>query len=372
MAKKKKYKIENIKKEFDARGYTLLSKDYISFHEKLEYICNKHNDKGVQKIAYSKFHGGQGCYFCGRETMGNKQRLTIDKVKKVTEEKGFIFCRMFVENNKTYVVYKESYESDEKTTNYVNMRKSNKHNKSEYTTESISKILLDKYNIELLEDYKNNSTKTKCKCLKHDYIWYPKINSIFSSNCGCPKCGIEKIVKNKTFTTEKYRKLLKEVNPMLDIVSEYTKNYNDINFKCLKCGEVFTRKANYIYGSCSCPNCDHIYSKGENEVEKYLIKNNIFFEKQKTYDDCIFIEKLRFDFYLSDKNTVIEYDGQQHFKPVEYFGGEIEFKKTKNRDKTKNEYCKKNKIKILRIPYWEFNNIEQILINNDIIPKKCA
>lgn len=372
MSKKKKYKIEDIKEEFAARGYTLLSKEYVSFHEKLEYICNKHSYHGVQKIAYSKFHSGQGCYFCGREIMGNKQRLTIDKVKKVTEEKGFIFCRMFVENSKTYVVYKESCDGDEKITNYVNMKNSNTHNKPEYTTESISKILLDKYNIELLEDYKNNSTKTKCKCLRHDYIWYPKINSIFSLNCGCPKCAIEKRIKNKTFTTEKYRKLLKNVNPMLDIVSEYTKNYNDIDFKCLKCGTIFTRKANYIYRTCVCPKCDYVYSKGEREIEKYLIDNDILFERQKTFDDCVFIEKLRFDFYLSNKNTVIEYDGQQHFKSIEYFGGENEFENTKIRDTIKNEYCAKNKIKILRIPYWEFDNIEQILINNDVIPKKCA
>lgn len=73
---------------------------------------------------------------------------------------------------------------------------------------------------------------------------------------------------------------------------------------------------------------------------------------------------MRFDFYLPDHNTCIEYDGIQHFKIIEYFGGRSGFMKQKHRDKIKNNYCKENNIKLLRISYNDFNNINNILKNS--------
>jgi len=56
----------------------------------------------------------------------------------------------------------------------------------------------------------------------------------------------------------------------------------------------------------------------------------------------------------------IEYDGMQHFKVVDFFGGEEKFKYTKQNDKIKNDSCKENNIKMLRIAYTQFKNIETI------------
>ena len=74
------------------------------------------------------------------------------------------------------------------------------------------------------------------------------------------------------------------------------------------------------------------------------------------------VKRLRFDFYLPEYNTCIEYDGRQHFTPVEVFGGEEGYFKTKKRDGIKNKYCKDNNIGSLRIPYNQINNIEEILL----------
>ena len=68
-----------------------------------------------------------------------------------------------------------------------------------------------------------------------------------------------------------------------------------------------------------------------------------------------------FDFYLPDYNTCIEYDGELHYKAVDYFGGDDALMNTKCRDEIKTQYCKENNIKLIRIPYWEFDNIEEIL-----------
>ena len=73
-----------------------------------------------------------------------------------------------------------------------------------------------------------------------------------------------------------------------------------------------------------------------------------------------------FDFYLSDYNMCIEYDGEHHYKPTRFGGMSKEkakdrFEFQQQKDKIKNRYCQENKIKLLRIPYWEFDNIEEIL-----------
>ena len=65
---------------------------------------------------------------------------------------------------------------------------------------------------------------------------------------------------------------------------------------------------------------------------------------------------MRFDFYVNNK-YLIEYDGQQHFYDIKYFGGEEQFKKQQQYDKIKNEYCKSHNIPLIRIPYWHYDKI---------------
>jgi len=76
------------------------------------------------------------------------------------------------------------------------------------------------------------------------------------------------------------------------------------------------------------------------------------------------------DFAIFDKDKVlyclIEYDGEQHYRPVNFGGMSDEkalnnLEKTKKHDQIKNNYCKKNNIKLIRIPYWESNNYKNIL-----------
>lgn len=68
-----------------------------------------------------------------------------------------------------------------------------------------------------------------------------------------------------------------------------------------------------------------------------------------------------FDFYIKEFNLCIEFDGEQHYRENNYFGGNNIFKETQKRDKIKNKYCKDNDINLLRIPYWELDSVEDIL-----------
>ncbi len=103
---------------------------------------------------------------------------------------------------------------------------------------------------------------------------------------------------------------------------------------------------------------------GESLVEKYLIENNIQYIYQKKFEDCRNILELPFDFYLTEKNICIEFDGIQHSQSVEYYGGEEAFASRIVRDNIKTKYCIDNNIKLIRIPHLDLKNIDTILKNN--------
>lgn len=115
--------------------------------------------------------------------------------------------------------------------------------------------------------------------------------------------------------------------------------------------------------------CSYISkAKRLNLIASCLDDNNILYERQKTFDDCKYKNVLRFDFYIESMNIIIEYDGEQHFKPVTY--GRLseeealhEYNLTRIRDKIKNEYCKKKGIELIRIPYYERKTIPTIINN---------
>lgn len=83
--------------------------------------------------------------------------------------------------------------------------------------------------------------------------------------------------------------------------------------------------------------------------------------KQKSFEGCVYKNKMQFDFFLPDFNLCIEFDGIQHFRPIEYFGGINALNEQINKDNIKNKFCYNNNIKLIRIPYYEYDNIEKIL-----------
>jgi len=138
--------------------------------------------------------------------------------------------------------------------------------------------------------------------------------------------------------------------------------FSEIKIKCKKHGTLKTTFDRFIYSKSGCPFCKS--SHGEIVIKSYLDECCINYISQKTFSDCVDKQKLQFDFYLPELNVCIEYDGKQHYEFIEYFHKtQDRFKSQQKRDEIKTEYCKERNIKLIRIPYYEFDNIESILSN---------
>ncbi len=140
----------------------------------------------------------------------------------------------------------------------------------------------------------------------------------------------------------------------------YINSHTNIKIKCKEHGIFLQQPGIHIFGQ-GCPSCNS--SKGELKIKKHLQESKIKFEQQKIFSGCKNKRVLPFDFYLPNINTCIEYDGQQHFNQICYFGGQKSFNEIKKNDKIKTKYCQENNIILKRISFREFKNIEKILIS---------
>lgn len=221
--------------------------------------------------------------------------------------------------------------------------------------------------INVLEEYINANTPILHRCKKHDTIWRALPMHILEGS-GCIQCKGEKIYNNKVKGIEIYKREVEQMTDNIEVVSIYYINARTpILHKCTVCGCIWNASPDNILRGYGCPECS--LSKGEKEIKAYLMHHNINYITQYTFNDCKNIHALPFDFYLPDYNLCIEYDGIQHFKPIEYFGGEAVFKETVIRDSIKTNYCILNNIYLFRIRYDEnvteeleryFNNIKLI------------
>jgi len=200
--------------------------------------------------------------------------------------------------------------------------------------------------------------------------WSSKIKNRKTTDC--PYCS-------GFYPSEDYN--LEVCNPELILEWDYSKNNKKPKeycpgtqqyawWKCQKCNHEWeaiintrTRKTR----PSGCPQCAE--SKGEKEINNVLTRYNNPYDSEHTFADLIGLGGglLRFDvpvfwdYKKTQLRLLIEYDGIQHFEWVKGMMTEKQFEILQIHDNLKDEYCKKNDIKLFRIPYWDFDNIEQIL-----------
>lgn len=193
-----------------------------------------------------------------------------------------------------------------------------------------------------------------------------KVPSITGDNNPAKRLEVrEKISKKSRLTNDEFIKRLKERGLFSDKYDFTQINYIDtltpIKIICEEHGAIEIKPINLISGGSICKLCKNS-SKGESKIENILIENKVKYIREKTFVDCRGIKRpLPFDFYLPDYNICIEFDGIQHYKPVERFGGIEGFNEIVKNDNIKNNYCLLNNIKLIRISYKDKKLINYII-----------
>ena len=297
---RKKKSIEEIRQFFEKEGYELLSTEYVNKNTKLEYICpegHKHS------ISWDNFSHGRRCPECAMKIRKSKLKIPYDEIKQAFELEGYIL---------------------------------------------------------LSTEYINNSSQLEYICPKgHKYStnW-----DNFKQGRRCPECGIETVKSKLKLSYDEVRQGFEKEGYIL-LSTKYIKNTSKLKVQCPKGHEYEVSWGHFNEGK-RCPVCNS--SKGEKRISLFLKENNINYEVQKLFKECSYKRMLPFDFYLPDHNICIEYDGQQHYDIIDFSGknqkrAEEQFKQTQKKDNIKTQYCLDNNIKLVRIPYWDFKNIENIL-----------
>ncbi len=272
---------------------------YVNNKTKVDIICSKH---GIFKQRPNDHLSNKGCPKCGKINMSNRNRNTIEH---------------FIEK--------------------VNKKHNNKYDYS-------------------LIDYKNNKTKIVIICPEHGKFTIRPDSHLNGQTC---KYCSRDIYKHTDF--------VKKANEIHSYKYLYNNEYINMNSKlviiCPEHGKFLIRPKDHIHSKQGCNKCS--FSKGESKIMYILDKHNIKYKEQKTFEMLRGYKNsyLKYDFYLPEYNICIEYDGEQHYKPINFFGGEKQFLKQKEYDNKKDVYCKENNIHLLRIPYYDFDNVETILSN---------
>lgn len=229
-----------------------------------------------------------------------------------------------------------------------------------------------KYNmLEIIDiDYsvKPSIAVCKCDCGNIKRISKADVVSGHIKSCGCLQKRIASKVNTKDFFG-----IISESG--VKLINKNQKNKNGVwlwNCICPLCGNIFSALPAKVLSnhttSCGCK----IQSSKERIIKSYLNNLGLKYETQKRFDDCKYKYTLPFDFAIYDNNDhlicLLEYDGEQHYRPVDFYGGIPSYENTKLRDRIKTNYCKKNNIKLLRLNYLDSNNEIINKITNTIYP----
>jgi hypothetical protein len=287
-----------LKKHGDAYSYP--DTNYLNVYTKVIIHCNT-CDKDFEQIPNTHLTGG-GCQVCGYAKIGESKKSNtrefIEKALKLhTNERGY--CKF---------VY----------------------DKVDYQGAFVNVIIF-------------------CKICIRDFIQLP---SNHLAKQGCPYCG----GSHKSNTEEFIEKAIALNGNEFDYSKvAYKDNKTKVIIICNTCKNEFLQKPNNHLNGRGCPNCNK--SKGEKAIQKLLEMNNISFSPQIIFDKLLGNGggNLRFDFGVFEQDSLLfllEYQGQQHFKP---WGQTEELIRASNctqaHDKLKVIYCEEKNIPLEFINY---------------------
>jgi len=336
---------------------------YNGINKKVVINCPEHEEF----LQTPNNHFKYGCFKCGMNNLGKPVSQHIKDFKKIHFDK-YDYSKINFKNTMTKIEiicpehgsFWQTPLSHKSGNGCPKCAKEKQRIDTKEFLNSLPKDYFNKYDYSKTK-YVNRFKKIEviCKNCGKSFWCIPNNHlkgTVDKDNTYCPNCYINK----NTYSQERIIKDFKKVHSDYDYsLVKYINTMTKVQIICKKCKCSFWQKPNDHKMGAGCPNCKR--TKGEKRIGMILEENNINFIREYRFKDCKYKNTLPFDFYLPELNILIEYDGKQHYEPVPHFGGEKAFQETQERDKIKTEYCLENNIELIRIPYWNFYNIEEVL-----------
>lgn len=212
--------------------------------------------------------------------------------------------------------------------------------------------------------WKSHETGFLCHCQKCDKDYIIRKNSL---PLGCPYCDATKPSGRGRIRQDMIGRKFGHLTVLERDTNHFYNGKKCVTtyWKCqCDCGNIISVRSQHFLGqgghsrtvSCGCAS----KSSGELQIEDILNNNNINFKTQYVIKEFSFNAPFDFAIFNNDDSLkcLIEFDGIQHFKAVERFGGEEKFKIQQERDANKNKYCKEHGIRLIRIPYYDQNKLD--------------
>lgn len=237
-------------------------------------------------------------------------------------------------------------------------------------TKSPEQFKIDFYEVsngeyELLSEYTRSANKIKILHKKCSNTFEMTPNK-FLSGQRCPNCRV-----NKKKTLEDFKQdMFSLYKDEFTVIGDFTNTYTKVKLKHNKCDNIISVKpSDFLLQKTYCKFCNQ--SALESSVDSCLKYLDIKYKTQVTFDDLKGVKGklLSYDFYFvyNNKTYVVECQGEQHYKPIEYFGGIDKFKIQQIHDFYKENYAKKYDMYLIKISYLDFKNVEEILKNTLLI-----
>ena len=347
-------------------------------------ICHKKdtdgNEHGKYWITPHNHIYNCGCPKCKSETCAansHKRSNTKDFIEKSRKIHGdkYDYSKVEYIDNKTKVciICPEHGEFWQTPSAHLKGEGCNRCSKHVYDTktfiEKSKKIHGDKYDYSKVE-YVNNTTKVCIICPEHGAFWImpSNFNNVSGGIRECPKCQAHKKNNAQRGDTENFIRKAKNIHGDKYDYSKvkYIDSATKVCIICPEHGAFYMSPNKHLMGE-TCPKCN--VSHMERDVMNLLTRNGITYTKEFSPS---WAHKKRYDFCIEDKKIIIECQGEQHYKPVDFAnkGGEWAkklFEKNQKRDTLKKRYAEENGYRLIYytdLPYSKFNEIKNL---NDLL-----
>lgn len=361
-------------------GRALTTEQYVQksiskFGDKFCYLKTKYVRKEIDVVITCPVHGDfvtnppqhlifkHGCAKCDYEIPRQiKYRKLLEKAKKVHGDK-YDYSKVIVGNASDKMeigcpahgyFWQSLYDHAEKGNGCASCsRASDRLSLSDFISKSRA-VHGDKYDYSKVE-YETNASMIRITCSKHGE--FVQRASSHLAGCKCKKCFQEE----SRLTTEQFITNAKRIHGDTYDYSKvkYRDNKHKVEIVCSKHGSFWQKPNTHTSSGTGCQLCQE--SKGEKAVEVFLKKYGIVHIREYRIKPYLF----RYDFYLPEFNIYIEFNGQQHYKPVEIFGGHEAFVKTQERDELKKQLVAKHGGSLIILTYLNLSDgtVEKTLIS---------